>query len=60
MRQHYRPLFAGIVLLLLALALDGLGSYLASLPVLVVSFACGVAGAIVAIRGLIDFLSERV
>lgn len=59
MRHQYRPLFVGVLLLLLAIALDLLGSYLQSLAVLVVSFACGIAGAVVSIRGIIDFMSER-
>jgi len=49
-----------MVLLLGSIALDLVGSSLQSLVVLVISFAFGVAGALVAVRGLVEFLGERV
>ena len=42
-----------------SIGLDLAGSVMQSLPVLVVSFALGIAGAVVAVRGMIDFISER-
>lgn len=60
MRRGFRALFLGLGMLLGSIALDLLGSHLQSLLVLVVSFAVGIAGAIVALRGLVDFLGELV
>jgi hypothetical protein len=47
-------------MLVLSLALDLAGSRLQSLFVLVISFAVGIGGAIIAFRGLLEFLSELV
>jgi hypothetical protein len=56
--RAYRPISAGIALLFVAIALDLAGSTLRSLPVLVASFALAIAGAVVAFRGLLEFLGE--
>jgi hypothetical protein len=47
-------------MLVLSIALDLAGSRLHSLFVLVISFAVGIGGAVVAFRGLLDFFSELV
>jgi len=57
--RAYRAIAAGVSLLFLSIGLDLAGSFLQSLPVLVASFAVGIAGAVVAVRGVIDFISER-
>lgn len=46
-------------MLLGSILLDLGGSYFGSILLLIVSFALGIAGALVAIRGLIEFLGER-
>jgi hypothetical protein len=56
----YRPIGVGVALLFAAIGLDLAGSFLQSLPVLVASFALAIAGAVISVRGLIDFLAERV
>jgi len=58
LRRGFRTLLLGLAMLFASLALDLLGSRFQSLYVLVLSFAVGVAGAIVALRGLLDFLGE--
>jgi len=58
LRRGFRALFLGLAMLLGSIALDLIGSQLQSLYVLVLSFAFGIAGAIVALRGLVDFLAE--
>ncbi|MDA4135001.1 MAG: hypothetical protein OK441_05480 [Thaumarchaeota archaeon] len=60
MHHSARILLTGLVLLLGSITLDLAGSALQSLLVLVLSFALGIAGALVSIRGLIEFLGERV
>jgi len=57
--SHYRPLLVGLVLLFSSLGLEQLGSDLQSLTVLIISFVFGVAGALLAIRGMVDFLGAR-
>jgi hypothetical protein len=47
-------------MLVLSIALDVAGSRLQSLFVLVISFAVGIAGAVIAFRGLLEFFSELV
>jgi hypothetical protein len=59
MNRAYRAIAVGIGLVLSSIGLDLAGSALQSLLVLVISFALGIAGAVVAIRGMIDFISER-
>ena len=58
MRREFRPVILGLAMLLGSLALDLLGSRIQSLYVLVLSFALGIAGAIVALRGVVDLLGE--
>ncbi|HYW82794.1 MAG TPA: hypothetical protein VFB30_06040 [Spirochaetia bacterium] len=58
MRRGFRALLLGLAMLFGSLALDLVGARSQSLYVLVLSFAVGIAGAIVALRGLVDFLGE--
>ena len=58
MRRGFQPLLLGLGLLFGSIALDLVGSQVQSLSLLVVSFAVGIAGAIVALRGLVEFLGE--
>jgi hypothetical protein len=58
LRRGFRALLLGLAMLLGSLALDLVGARSQSLYVLVLSFAVGIAGAIVALRGLVDFLGE--
>jgi hypothetical protein len=60
LHHSVRILLIGVVLLLGSIALDLLGAYLQSIVVLVVSFALGVAGALVAVRGVVEFLGDHV
>ncbi len=48
----------GVALLLGALASDIIGASYQTLGVLVISFALAIAGAFVAMRGMIDLLGE--
>ncbi len=58
MRHSVRVLLVGVALLLGALASDLIGSNLQILGVLVISFALAVAGAIVAMRGMLEFFGD--
>ena len=60
MRRAFQALSLGVGLLVLSLVLEQVGVRLQSLPVLVLSLSCGIAGAVVCFRGLVDFLSEVV
>lgn len=60
MRHAFRALSLGFALLVGSIALDLAGSDLQSLLVLVVSFAVGLAGAVMAFRGLLEFFGELV
>jgi hypothetical protein len=60
MRHSVRVILVGVALLLGALASDLVGSHLQLLGVLIVSFALAVAGAVVAMRGMIDWLGDVV
>jgi len=59
MRHSARILLVGIALILSAMATDWIGSTFQVLLVLVVSLALAVAGAVVSIRGMLEFLGER-
>lgn len=59
MRRAYRPILVGVGLLLGAMAMDFAGTYFQSLPLLILSFASAVAGAVVAVSGIMQFVSER-
>jgi hypothetical protein len=59
MRRAYRPMAVGVGLLLGAIAIDFAGTFFQSLPLLILSFASAVAGAVVAISGILEFVSER-
>jgi hypothetical protein len=58
MRHGVRVIIIGVVLLLGALASDLIGSRMQMLGVLVLSFALAIAGAMLAMRGMLDFLGE--
>jgi hypothetical protein len=59
MRRSVRALLLGVGLLLLALVGDLVGTDFQILVVLIVSFALAIAGSVIAIRGMFEFLSER-
>lgn len=59
MRRAYRPILVGVGLLLGAIVMDFAGTYFQSLPLLILSFASAVAGAVVAVSGIMQFVSER-
>jgi hypothetical protein len=50
----------GVALLFGAIVIDFAGTYFQSLPLLVLSFASAVAGAVISVGGIIEFISERV
>ena len=58
MRQSVRILLVGVGLLLGALASDLIGSDLQILGILVISLALAVAGAVIAMRGMLEFFGE--
>jgi len=58
MRQSVRIILVGVGLLLGALASDLIGSDLRTLGILVISLALAVAGAVVAMRGMLEFLGD--
>jgi hypothetical protein len=60
MRHSARILLAGITLIFAAMATEWIGSTYQLLLVLVVSLALAVAGAVISIRGMIEFLGDRV
>jgi len=55
-----RVLLIGAGLLLGSIVLDIAGTFLQSILVLILSFAIGIAGALMAVRGIVEFVSERV
>jgi hypothetical protein len=59
MNRAYRPISIGVALLFGSIALDLAGSHFESLLLLVISFALGIAGAVLAIRGVLEFVAER-
>jgi hypothetical protein len=59
MNRAAQAVSVGVLLLLSAIVLDLAGSALQSIFVLIISFALGIAGAVVAVRGLIEFIAER-
>lgn len=58
MRRHYRALAAGLAMVAGSVVLDVAGTSLESLFLLVVSFALAIAGALLAVRGIIEFVAE--
>jgi len=54
-----RVVLAGVAMVVGSLTLDLLGSDYGMLPVLILSFALGIAGALVAFRGLVEFIAGR-
>jgi hypothetical protein len=60
MRHSVRIILVGMALLFGALASDLVGSNLQMLGVLIISLALAVAGAVVALRGVLDFLGDVV
>lgn len=59
MRRSFKALAVGFGLLLGAIAFDVIGADYQILPVLIVSFMLAVGGAVVAVRGMFEFLGER-
>jgi hypothetical protein len=55
----YRPIGVGVTLLIGAIVLDAAGSFFQSLPLLVASFAVAIAGAVISVRGVIEFVAEK-
>lgn len=60
MNQSYRAIGVGLALIFGSIALEVAGSSFQSLPLLIISFALAVAGALVSIRGVIEFITERI
>jgi hypothetical protein len=58
MNRAAQAVSVGVLLLLSAIVLDLAGSALQSIFVLIISFALAIAGAVVALRGIIDYLGE--
>lgn len=58
MRHSVRVTLTGVAFVVAAMGLDLLGASYGALAVLVASFALGVAGAIVAVRGIVEFVGE--
>ncbi len=58
MRRGAGAVLLGMALLLASLGLDFGGADLHSLLLLILSFAVGIAGAVVALRGLLEFLGD--
>lgn len=58
MRQAFRALSIGVAMLVCSIVLDLVGSHFQSLIVLIVSFAFGIGGAVMAFRGLLEFFGE--
>jgi len=58
LRHSVGVTLTGVAFVLAAMGLDVLGTSYGLLIVLIVSFALGVAGAIVAIRGIVEFVGE--
>jgi len=58
MKRAAQAVSVGVLLLLSAIVLDLAGSALQSIFVLIISFALAIAGAVVALRGMIDYLGE--
>jgi hypothetical protein len=57
-RRSARMLLVGIGLILSAIATDLIGSTYQLLVVLIFSLALAVAGAVIAIRGMVEFIGE--
>ncbi|MDA4137107.1 MAG: hypothetical protein OK449_08970 [Thaumarchaeota archaeon] len=58
MNRATQAISIGVLLLVGAIVLDLAGSALQSIFVLIISFALAIAGAVVALRGVIDYLGE--
>jgi len=59
MKDSIIKIIVGLALLFSAIGLDYVGATFESLPVLVLSMVLAIAGALVGLRGLIEFFSER-
>ena len=57
--QSLLKVIVGLTMLLGAIGLDYLGASLQSLSIIVISMIVSIAGALVGIRGLLEFLGER-
>ena len=60
MRSSITKIIVGLALLFSAIGLDYVGASFENLPVLVLSMIFAIAGALVGLRGLIEFFSERI
>ena len=49
----------GLLMLFGSIGFDYFGSYFQSLTILVISMIMGIAGAVVGIRGMIEFIAEK-
>ena len=59
--QHStRVVFAGTAMLVAGILTDVLGSELQLLSILIFSLAISIAGAVVAIRGVFEFMAEKI
>jgi hypothetical protein len=58
LRKPTKALSLGLALLFLSLLFEQIGSRYQSLWVLVLSLSLGIAGSVVAFRGLLEFLGE--
>jgi len=60
MKSPITKIIVGLALLFSAIGLDYVGASFENLPVLVVSMIFAIAGALVGLRGLMEFFSERI
>jgi hypothetical protein len=58
LRHSVGVTLTGVAFVVAAMVLDFLGTSYGLLAVLILSFALGIAGAIVAIRGIVEFVGE--
>jgi len=59
MRHSVRVLIAGVAMLIVGIFTDIIGAKYQLLFLLVISLGLAIAGALVAMRGLLEFLGER-
>jgi hypothetical protein len=59
MRHSLRVLLVGFTLLFGAIAFDLVGASFQILGVIIFSFILAISGAVVAVRGMLEYLSER-
>jgi len=59
MKSSLTQIIVGLGMLFSAIGLDYVGASFENLPVLVLSMTLAIAGAVVGLRGLIEFIGER-